>query len=259
MNDDLGPTEHAKVNHVAIRCFRDTGDADYLTARLAMRSALPGPFLSASQQALEKYQKCILMLNRIDTFNLSHRLEEARLRIQANLIFNIEFDREEEVFFKHLETWKFDRYLTNSLFARTEELMVLDRLVWKLRQYCRPVDMIHRSQPPDKSIVSKNLAEIKERVRGSAKEGRIPGGSLERILDNKMHPARPGLVWQNLWFTNNTRTSLKIFRGYQAENAPLFNFPEVAREASRYMQISPKLIRGAEQLAREKARKKNKV
>lgn len=256
MDQDLGVGTHAKINHVAIRCFRDTGDADYISARLAMRARLPGPFLTGSQQALEKYQKCILMLNRIKTSGLSHKLGDARSRIEQKLSFNIEFDDEELDFFKHLDTWKFDRYLTNSLFAKTEELMVLDRLVWKLRQYCRSVDMIHRSQPPDNSVIAKNLAAITKTLGGPAKDGRLSGGALERILENKTHPARPGLVWKNLWFTDSTRTSVNIHRGYQAENAPLFNFPEVAREASQYMYVPEQLIRGAEHLANERKRKK---
>ena len=56
--------EHAKINHFAIRCFRDTGDADYLAARMAMRARLAIPFLWSAEQAIEKYLKCILLLNR---------------------------------------------------------------------------------------------------------------------------------------------------------------------------------------------------
>jgi len=256
MDQELGPGIHAKVNHVAIRCFRDTGDADYITARLSMRSALPGQFLTAAQQAIEKYQKCILMLNQVDTKGLSHKLRKARSRIDEKLNFNIFFDEEEEALFAHLEKWDFDRYLLNSLYTRTDELIVLDRLVWKLRQYCRPVNMVHRSLPPDDSVVNSNLMKIRESLSGPAKGGRVPGGMLERVLESEIHPARPGLIWKNLWFTDSNRTSVWIGRDYQAENAPLFNFPEVAQEASQYMQINDNVIRGARQLAKEKLKRK---
>ena len=71
------PTLHARVNLFAIRCFRDTGDGDYIAARLAMRARLYPQYLAAAEQAVEKYLKCILMLNRCDTKRLGHRLADA--------------------------------------------------------------------------------------------------------------------------------------------------------------------------------------
>lgn len=256
-DDDAPACDHAKVNHVAIRCFRDTGDADYIAARIAMRYGLPGQFLASAEQAIEKYQKCILMLNRINTDGLSHKLQKARNLINTTLNFDIEFDEDEAKFFNRLDDWSFDRYLVNSLFTRNEELMTLDRMTWKLRQYCRPVDMIHRSQPPDRSVIEKNISTIKSNITGPAKGGRIPGGCLERILESNVHPGRAALIWKNQWFNNSKRPVLPLRRGFQAENAPLFNYPEVAEEAAKYMQIPKPIVRGAVQWAEKKNRKKN--
>ncbi|ASK93081.1 hypothetical protein XcvCFBP7111P_17620 [Xanthomonas citri pv. vignicola] len=55
---------HAKVNQFAIRCLRDTGDGDYIAARLSMRAYLYTQYLWAAEQAVEKYLKCILMQSR---------------------------------------------------------------------------------------------------------------------------------------------------------------------------------------------------
>ena len=53
------------VNDFAIRSFRDIADGDYIAARMAYRAMLPVQFLWSSQQALEKYLKCILFIRRI--------------------------------------------------------------------------------------------------------------------------------------------------------------------------------------------------
>lgn len=47
-NEDL-------LDDFAIRCFRDTGDEDYIAARMAFRAALVTPSLWESLQAVEKY------------------------------------------------------------------------------------------------------------------------------------------------------------------------------------------------------------
>ncbi len=53
------------MNDFAVRSFRDVADADYIVARMACRAAFTTQYLLASQQAVEKYLKCVLLLNRI--------------------------------------------------------------------------------------------------------------------------------------------------------------------------------------------------
>src|SRR5688572_4958760 len=55
----------ALLNNFAVRSFRDVADGDYIAARLSFRSQLIPQFLWQSLQAIEKYLKCILVLNRI--------------------------------------------------------------------------------------------------------------------------------------------------------------------------------------------------
>src|SRR5687767_2488673 len=66
-----------ELNAFALRAFRDVADADYIAARLAYSAQLPVQFLWASQQALEKYLKFILFLERVKATNLGHNLESA--------------------------------------------------------------------------------------------------------------------------------------------------------------------------------------
>lgn len=254
--DDRAPSAHAWLNHATIRCFRDTADADYISARLAIRSDLPGPFLSAAEQAIEKYLKCILMLNRIDTRDIGHKINVALQRINDSLPFNIDLDKGERKLFDQLVLWDFDRYLVNSLYVENESLMYLDRLVWKLRQYCRPLDMIHRAEPPDKSYIAAKIEEIKAVDPSIPKQGHVPGGFLERVLESKLHRGREALIWNNLWYHSSNRKHVYYRTGYQAINSPFFNNPEVAAEACKYMKLAPAFVEAAKQFARKKASKK---
>src|SRR5579862_8464524 len=71
------------LNDFAIRCFRDEGDADYISARMAFRTALTTSLWS-SQQMLEKYIKCILLLNRIPAKDVRHDLRRGLDRIGSS-------------------------------------------------------------------------------------------------------------------------------------------------------------------------------
>src|SRR3954451_19148338 len=72
------PAKHMKIelllNDFAIRSFRDVGDGDYVSARVTYRAGLTMQYLWASQQAIEKYLKCILLLNRIPALDVKHDL-----------------------------------------------------------------------------------------------------------------------------------------------------------------------------------------
>ena len=63
------------INVFAIRSFRDVADYDYIAARMAYRAQLVPQFLWSSLQALEKYLKCILLLNRIKSTKPTHSLK----------------------------------------------------------------------------------------------------------------------------------------------------------------------------------------
>ena len=62
------------LDSFAIRTFRDMADGDYIMARSAYKNRLVPQFLTASHQAIEKYIKCILLLNRIKSRHINHSL-----------------------------------------------------------------------------------------------------------------------------------------------------------------------------------------
>lgn len=71
------PTKHAKINFAIIRCLRDTGDGDYIAARLAARHRLVPQFLWSAEPALEKYLKGILTLHRVSAPSIGHDISKA--------------------------------------------------------------------------------------------------------------------------------------------------------------------------------------
>src|SRR6267378_2729204 len=72
------------INDFAIRCFRDEGDEGYIAARMAFRAGLAANSLWGSQQTVEKYLKCILLLNRIPAKRVFHDLGKALNLISAS-------------------------------------------------------------------------------------------------------------------------------------------------------------------------------
>jgi len=254
LSDWRSPTDHALINQFAIRCFRDTGDGDYIAARLAMKARLGGQFLWSAQQAIEKYLKCILMLNRKTTKDLSHDIRRALNRINEELPFKIEMRKPEEELFDHIDEWGGDRYLLFSHHVFDKEVLKLDLLVWHLRQYCEPLDVVHYADEPSDAVLLRNVAAIEARLMGPAKGGHIRGAFLEQVLANKDHPARPGLVWRNARYCGKPLKFIKFVDNWQAVNAPLYLTPELANQVAMYMKIPKDVVNAANELAARRER-----
>lgn len=208
---------------VATRCFRDTGDEDYIAARMAYRAGLVYPFLWSSLQAIEKYLKCILILNNITTHKLGHDIRAALDRINKKAPFKITLNKLEQEIFDHIAEHGPDRYLIYSYYIYDKELLKLDRLVWQLRQYCRVLDFdITLTNGEKKNMLRFHLDEIENSWNRPAKYAQVHGGKLETILAKKNHAARAALVWKNMRYSVRHRASVP-FRNYaSAVNAPLW-------------------------------------
>ncbi|MRW88434.1 hypothetical protein GJ699_00350 [Duganella sp. FT80W] len=250
------PPQHAKINQFAIRCFRETGDADYIAARMAMRARLANPFLWSAEQAIEKYLKCILMLNRHSTKNLSHDIGAALALINESLPFKISLNEGEQQVFDHIAQCQGDRYLIHSLSLDDYELLQLDHLVWHLRQYCRPLNVRHYADTPSEKVLLERVREIEAGIGGPAKFGRIEGAFLEKVLEDKKHPAHDALVWQNLMFSLSNRRSVMFRNNWQAINAPLWVNPELADEAAKWMKIPKFALEAAHNWAKQREERK---
>lgn len=118
------------VNNCAVRSFRDVGDGDYIAARMACRSALVTQFLWSSQQAVEKYLKCILLLNRIPAKDVRHDLGKALTKIERSGKVTLDLTDGTKKFIEMLNEYGQYRYLEVSNVAFGADLVTLDRAVW---------------------------------------------------------------------------------------------------------------------------------
>lgn len=215
------------VNDFAIRSFRDIGDADYVAARMASRAGLVTPFLWAAQQAIEKYLKCILLLNRIPAKNIRHDLTIGLSAIQKSGKLSLGLTKVTEEFIERLDASGAFRYLEVSNIAFGAELVPLDRAVWELRRYCT------RSDSPRK---------IRLREGYPARKISIPGGQLEKIIGDIRNPAREPLLWQNAFFGRRVRRRVKLKKWFHASNAPLSLHPEILDEVLKYVFLPKNLV-----------------
>ena len=126
----------ALLNDFATRSFRDTADQDYIAARLAFRSRLIPQFLWLSLQALEKYLKCVLVLNRIKA-NHGHDLGKILKKFELAKPFELRLSEPCKKFLNFLDTYARHRYFESSWYVRGGELIEIDRAVWEIRRYAR--------------------------------------------------------------------------------------------------------------------------
>ncbi|MEO6023504.1 MAG: hypothetical protein ABIP64_10360, partial [Burkholderiales bacterium] len=124
------------INSFAIRSFRDVADADYVAARMAFRARLNSQFLWSGLQAIEKYLKCILLLNRVEAKHLQHDLGEGLRLVKQCLPFDVRLREPSEKLVAHLDTYGRFRYLEAPYHVDHFQLPELDMAVWDLRRYC---------------------------------------------------------------------------------------------------------------------------
>jgi HEPN domain-containing protein len=124
------------LNDFAIRSFRDMTDGDYVVARMAYRARFPPQFMWSALQAVEKYLKCMLVLNRVKATGLGHDLHKALSRVEARLPFKIKLSDKSRDLIRHLDRYGRFRYFESSYHVRDLEMTKLDLAVWELRRYC---------------------------------------------------------------------------------------------------------------------------
>ena len=214
-----------RLEDFAIRCFRNIADGDYISARMAFRAELIEQFLWASQQAIEKYLKCILLLNRIEARDVMHDLELAMEKI-ANAAIDLDLSSATKKFIAYIDEYGQFRYLEKSHFSFGREIVKLDRTVWELRRFCT-VDVCPR--------------DVRLRQGFPAPKIRLDDGYLERIIDDAKSPAREPLLWQNAFFGKRVRRRVRLRTGFTATNSPLSLYPRLLKEVEKYVFVPTKI------------------
>ena len=126
----------AALNDFAIRSFRDIADGDDIAARMACRAVLVPQFLWASQQAVEKYLKCILPSNRIPARQVRHNLSKAFQAVNTSGKLTLDLTARSQEFIDYLDTYGRCRYLEVSFWSEGRKIVALDQAVWELRRFC---------------------------------------------------------------------------------------------------------------------------
>lgn len=235
-----------RLNDFARRSFRDMADRDYISARLACRAELMPQFLWSAQQAIEKYLKYILLVNRIPA-RVGHDILSA-MALTEQLSFKIELRSQSREFIEHVATYGQYRYLDVSYFVRGHVLVDLDMAVWDLRRYCQVLDVFGKKLPVVEQRMLENAESMLNTSTGRpAHEFRLNGGFLEEVLDKKEHPARDALIWQNAFFGVRARKSVKVKSHLQMSNSPLYLYPDMLEELLKYVFIPKELRAGYRQ------------
>ncbi|MCZ8094138.1 MAG: HEPN domain-containing protein [Acidovorax sp.] len=226
------------LNDFAIRSFRDTADQDYISARLCFRSSLIPQFHWAALQALEKYLKCILVLNRVKAPK-THDLGRLFDLVKSELDVDLPLIAETREFIVYLDTYGRHRYFESSWAIEGNECNKLDCSVWDLRRFASVLRTDeHSSQQLSVDQRRKAIAKISESGEKHPHAFQIPGGLLERIVEDNKHASRPGLIWQNGYFGKSFRTKVKYWPHLNFANSPLTLRPEILDEVLKYVWLS---------------------
>jgi len=215
------------INDFAIRCFRDEGDEVYIAARMAFRAGLGANCLWESQQSLEKYLKCILLLNRIPGKRVLHDLREALNLIKTSNKLLLGLSRRTMDFIDRIDEIGRFRYLEVSRAAFGLDIVNFDRAAWELRRYC---------------TLSEAPRLVKLRQGASAPKYSLVGGYLEKVLDDLENPAREPLLWNNAFFGRRQRHRLRMKTWVKAANAPLYLNPQILDEILKYVYLPKEVI-----------------
>lgn len=227
-----------RINDYASRSFRDMADGDYIAARLAFGSRLISQFLWSAQQALEKYLKYILLVNRVPSLDIGHDLDAALAAARQVQVPPV-LSKRAEKFFHHIARYGVDRYLEGSFHLVGSPLYDLDLTVWEIRRVCQrfnghmdvPTESQHLLFLTRKALLDQSETKL-------SREFRIIDGMLEKVLDSPQSPGRLGLLWQNAVYGEAEPPGKRHGDFSQATNSPLYLYPEMIDDLAKLVRIS---------------------
>jgi HEPN domain-containing protein len=220
-------TRSALVDDFAIRSFRDVADEDYIAARLSFRFWIPHPAIWQSQQTIEKYLKCIMLLHRIKAPRVFHDLSASLDLIQKSGKVTIQLKPISLKFLREIDAVGTYRYFEISLSLQMRELFKLDRLVWELRRYC---------------VLDDTASRFRLTQGKSVPRYKIEGGRLEQIMDDCESQARAALLWNNGFWGPRIRKKLTFKDRMTCRNASLYMHPELVEDLLQYVYLPRKLV-----------------
>ena len=210
----MTPEQEAHVDEFINDCFRNTADADYISARASYRLGLVDQFLWLGTQAIEKYLKGILLLYGKDTRGIQHNLTTALTQVKTIPDVPWDFPNGLHEFLTHLTTYGNNRYFSIPRARKGHELVQMDNVVWSVRRYCQRLFYTHgwRSKEPGRTIIEEYVATLtgNEYKESPHKFRLLVNGYLEEVLLTDKHTAqREQLVWKNLYYGRRRKSSVQ--------------------------------------------------
>ncbi|WP_457284891.1 hypothetical protein [Pseudomonas fragi] len=201
--------------------------------------------------------KGILTLHRVSALSIGHDISKALTLIEEELGFVIPLTQPQKEVFKLIAEWDSDRYFLNPIGVMGNELYYLDQMVWRIRQYCQPLDVVHYADEPSRAVMEQNVKVIQGRELTAPRVGPLAGGRLEKMLEDKNDPARPALVWKNLMFSTSARKTISGSNHLHISNAPLWLEPDLIDDIAKLLKVPKSLQEEYRQLARKRALKQD--
>jgi hypothetical protein len=230
------------INDFAIRSFRNTADEDYIAARMCWRAQLVPQFLWSSLQAMEKYLKCVSVLNRIRA-KKGHNLIEILRRCEEKLKFKMRLTESTRKFLVYLYKFGRYRYYEVPFYTQGYEIISLDRAVWEVRRYAQVVDYVARDHNGKRvDMLSHEIARIEAAEKLPRNKFTIIGGQLEAIIAKRDHPSREPLLWQNAFYGCRPRRTVSLAVRWVAAVSPLSLYPEILDEVQKYVYLPKEVV-----------------
>lgn len=228
------------VTDLAIRSFRHVADQDYIAARICYRHGLMLQFTWMSLQAVEKYLKAILVFNDVDTKPVGHSVNTALRMVSQIPGFSLDFSDEVISFIGYLNDHGPNRYLEKVHFNYRGQLVDLDRTVWQIRRYCKVLNYdIALSDGSTRNMLEPELDHIHRwGQRQDPHNFHLIGGHLERVIQDRNHPQREPLIWNNLFYGSRARKSVTIPTRFNAVNPTHVLHPEHFQEYAKLVKFS---------------------
>lgn len=185
----------ASRNNLVHELFVRTADENYIAARWCAINQLNTDFLWLAVHALEKYLKAVLLVNGGSSKGYSHNIVRLyadvktiagpllpdRLQRPADLDIHHWFERLAEDFIAHLlRNGNADnRYLIYGYTTRSEDLHMLDAMVFAIRRLICPLDdrMFPRHDPSAPSVTHRDIL-----TKQSEYYGRIMAMPLDELV-----------------------------------------------------------------------------
>lgn len=223
---------------IAVRCFRNTADQDYIHARLAYENNLIPQFLWSSLHCLEKYSKCMMVANGNDVRKPNHKINFWINRFEESVGLSINLSTDVKDFIKRLDETAKYRYMTVSSYSVGKDIYFLDKAVHEIRRYCQQFSFDEEERKSQILELSKKDPESYNNQRIS-----LDDGHLERILTGKDsngnydHLARNALIHRNVFFSPKDSPTAPCRNYLIFYNSPFFSNPELFKLARKYIYI----------------------